>query len=251
MAFPINPTAPTFVPLPPSSPLSFQNQKNPGHLGFFCQGCVDYANAVASLRVRVAKLDVQLLKAKTEKIEAESQARYLLALKEAAISEATVTDLADQDDFELRRSLFQANTEKDCLKIMLERAWKKIADLSVLSTSNSGCKPPLTTNLLDNTEDLLVDLLGPNEPLQIAQDVKDLSSMMRPDGLKKGEETGCMTRSADDERLEVSAQKNANLEPDSFSDTSYIFHFVHEQNSSNGSKHEEDLTIMVRTSTSF
>lgn len=247
MACPVNPAAPTFVPLRPSSPLAFQNQPFTGYPEFSCQRCMDYATAVAGLRVRVARLDIQLLKANTEKLEAESQARYLLALREAVMGEATATNLADQDDFELRRSLFQANTEKDCLKIMLERAWKKIADLSVQSTSNSGCKSSLTTNLLHDTEDLLVDLLGPNEPLQTAQDVKDLFSIVKPDELNEVKEIGCITRSANDERLEVSEQKNANLEPDSLSDTSYIFHFVREQNSSNNSKHEMKEKVSDRS----
>lgn len=253
MEFPIHPAAHTFVPSPPLSPLDFHNQayKYAGHPGFPCQRCIDYANSIASLRIHVAMLDEQLLKAKKERIHAERLARHLLARNEAAMSEATAIDTAGRDDFELRRSLIQANAEKDCLKIMLERAWKKVADLSVSATSNPGSKPSPVSDHLKDTEDLLLDLLGPSELPHTGHSVKGFSSLMKPDELNEVEETKSITSPADSEEFEDLVQEDTKLEPDDDLSDHYIFHFVREHKNSKGSRDEDEIIMMVRVSIPF
>lgn len=249
MALPINAAAPTFAPPAPLSTLAFHNQAYAGHPGFFCQRCVDYANTISSLRTRVATLDVQLLNAEKKKTEAEDLARHLLRHNEAAMNEATATDTADLD-IELRRSLFLANSEKDCMKIMLERAWKKIADLSISDNSKSGSNTTLAKDVPQDPEDLLLDLLGPSELPITGRCVRDLCSFVRPDELNEVEEIESITNPTDGEEVEVLVQENAKLEPDDRSDT-YIFHFVRESNKSNDSRDENESVMMVRIFTPF
>ena len=245
----ISPSARAYVSLPSSSPSVFQTQSYIGHPNTFCPRCTDYANALTSLQTHLAMLDLKLLKAEEEKAEAQYQACHILGLNEAAVGEATATDLANRDDLELRRSLFLANTEKNCMKIMLERAWKKIADLSLSGASNPGSKPCLVTDLLQDTEDLLLDLVGPSELPSSAQGLNDLSSLVTP--YEQVEEIESIAHSTDDGKVEVSAQHDANLESDTVSDTSYIFHFVREHDGSHYSRDEEKILMKVSKSTSF
>lgn len=249
MSYNIGPSARAFVPLPSPSPSAFQKKSYIGHPDTFCPRCMDYANALTSLQTHVAMLDLKLLKAEEEKAEAQCQACHTSGPNEATVSESTATDLADRDDLELRRSLFLANTEKKCMKIMLERAWKKIADLSLSGASNPGSKPRVVTDLLQDTEDLLLDLVGPSELPSSAPGANDLPSLITP--YEQVEEIESITHSTDDGKVEVSAQHDANLESDTVSDTSYIFHFVREHNSSNDSRDEERILMKVSKSTSF
>lgn len=237
------------VQLAPSSSFATQNEAYAGYLGFPCHRCVDYANAIDSLRIRVELLDVQLLKAEKEKTEAERLARRLLELNEIAIIQGTATDPADQREIELRRSLFQANTDKDCLKIMLDRAWKKIAELSVSGISNSIGENSVKPDFLQDSENLLLDLLEPTEIPDPGRCVKDLSSASAE--AVKAEGTESTIQPTDSEEFEVLAQENARLESDSLSENSYIFHFVHKHNDSNESKDEDEIIITVRMSTPF
>lgn len=250
MALPINPAGSTYAPPAPPSALAFQNQAYPGHPGFFCQRCVDYANAISSLRTRVAMLDVQLLNAERKRTEAEELARHLSRHNEAAMNEATTTDTADEANIELRRSLFLANSEKDCMKIMLERAWKKVADLSVSDTINSGSKSFLAKDVPQDPEDLLLDLLGPSELPITGRCARDLCSFVIPDEQNKCEEIESITNPADSEEVEVLVQEDAKPESDGRSDN-YIFHFVRESNNSNDSRGENEILMMVRISTLF
>lgn len=249
MAFPINPATHTFSQIAPTPSLASRKEAYAGYLGSPGQRCINYTNAIDSYRIRIALLDVQLLKAQKEKADAESFARHVFGLNETAMGRTTATDPADQGEIELRRSLFQEKSEKDCLKIMLERAWKKIADLSVLGTPNSGSKDSVKTDFLQDTEDLLIDLLVPTELPDPSRNVKDLSSA--PKELTKVEGTEAIRQPADSKEVEVSAQKNAMLELDGLSENSYIFHFVHKHNDSNESKDEDGIINMVKTSTPF
>ena len=246
MAFPINPGTHTFSQIAPTPSLK---DAYAGYLGSPCQRCIDYTNAIDSFRIRIALLDVQLLKAQKEKADAESFARHLLGLNETAMSLTTATAPANQCEIELRRSLFHANSEKDCLKIMLEHAWKKIADLSVVGAPNSGSKHSVKPDFQQDTEDLLIDLLVPTELPDPERYVKDLSSA--PKELIKVEGTESIRQPADRKEVKVSAQENAMLELDVLSENSYIFHFVHKHNDSNESKDEDEIIIMVRISTPF
>lgn len=245
MAFPNNPATDTFSQIAPTPSLASLKEAFAGYLGSPCQRCEDYTNAIDNFQIRIALLDVQLLKAQKEKADAESFARKLFGLNETAMSRSTATYPIDQGEIELRRSLFQANSERDCLKIMLESAWKQIADLSVLITPKSESKNPVQTDLLQDTEDLLLDLHVPTEPPSPGRSVEDLSSA--PKELIKVEDTESISQPADSKKAARSAE-NAMLESDGLLENSYIFHFVDQHNESNESKDEGDIIIMVRIS---
>lgn len=246
MTFPINPAASTFVPLTSSSPLGFQTQAYASQSGFHCERCLDYINVISNLQLRVAMLDVQLLNAEKEKTEAERLMRHLIRLKDAAMGKATAIDPTNQNNSELRCSLFQANAEKACMKIMLERAWNKIADLTVSGTSLPGSKHSLATDSSQHTENLLPDLLGPIELPNTGCCVKDLCSVGSFEGLNEVEETESIINPAHGGEAELLLQEDIKRESDSLPDNSYIFRFVSERNHSNDPRKEDEIIVMVR-----
>lgn len=248
MANPVNHGAHAFVSSRPSSPQAFRNQSYVGHPGFACHRCVDYANAIADSRVHVAILNAQLMTAEREKSEAERLVYRLIGRNETAIGQAPATD-PNPDEFDLRRQIFQANSEKDCMKIMLERAWKKIADLSVPATLDSESRLSPAKNDIKYAEDLLLDLLGPSE-LPKTGHCKGVSSVVRLNQLKEAEETEFITN-PDGEEVEISIQEEVNLEPEDLSENSYIFRFVREHNESNDAGNKDQVVKMVRKSTPF
>ncbi|MCJ1462725.1 hypothetical protein MMC07_001328 [Pseudocyphellaria aurata] len=236
MANPVNQSAHAFDLLCPSSPQAFRNRSHVGHPDFACHRCVDYVNAIADLRVHVTMLEVQLMKAERKRSEAERRVFHFVGCNEATISQVTAPD-PNPDESNLRRQLFQANSEKDCMKIMLERAWKKIADLSVSATSDSESRLSPARTALKDAEDLLLDLVGPKE-LPKTGDCKGI------DELNEVGETKFITNPDDGEKVAITVQEEVTPEPEDLSENSYIFRFVREHTNSNDPGNEDEAIMM-------
>ena len=178
--------------------------------------CLRYTEVsieAGNLRAQIAGLEAQLMRAQKEKADADVMIRYLLRLN----CENDLTSAVNnpcQNDSDLSRKVFQANTEKDCLKVMLDHALKEIVDLRVrlLDVQNSKSNA---------CQDLLGDY-GMHEALDGGEDL--LSAVV------------------EDDEPEPHTQGT-----DYLSDSSYIFHFVGEHKKPNNSSNEDNILLTVST----
>lgn len=143
--------------------------------------------------------------------------RFLLRISCEKDVASTVNDTS-QNDSDLSRKVFQANTEKDCLKVMLDHAMKEIVNLRVRILGIQNSKP-------DACQDLLGDYLGYSETNGAADSGQNLPLAM--------------------DNVDEQEHHESTLDAEHHSDSSYIFRFVSEPNGMNGSSDEDKITLMV------
>lgn len=181
-----------------------------------CFGCNEASIEAGNLRVRIAELDAQLLKAQKENADADSMIRYLLRINSEK-DERSAGNITISDDSNLIRKISQATTERECLKVMLDHAFKKIVEQQVQLMGFQTSKP----SICQDTGDLLGDLLGFEEAA--------------------GATNSILPSAAGNETV-VGPQET---EPDADLLDSYICHFVEDHKSSNETSDDDKIILTV------
>lgn len=194
------------------------------------------------------------MKVEKEKAEAEVTVRHLLQLNFTAGSQAPTGNAPTKEYTDFERRLYQVKTEKDCARYMLERALKRIVDLTTSITSHVDKSSPLIATAARGGDGVLGDLLDLGEAqAPLLCNKESLSKFNISDDLKSTcSQSGSIDVANCAGELKALAHDFSQQESDSLSDSSYIFHFVRDRTSPlKGSNGDDKIIMMVRFSLIF